>query len=162
MTMPQGSTEEPTVIETMTQSIPVHVVSSDAKPGKTLAAEFGRPRTILVTNTVGAVSVTPGAQRLINRNLRRRRCHIIVNATVVAQPSIDGVMIGSREEINSGVPMVPGNVAGYLQIGDNLRYEAQPELWVAYPSTNTSPVYVTVIDEIYASDPEAYKESDDR
>jgi hypothetical protein len=160
MTMPWGSTEEPEVVEVGHQSIPVHVVSSDAKPGKSLAAEFGRWRTILVSNTVGPASITPGAQRIASRSLRRHRVHIIVNSTVVAQPTIDGVIVGSREEISSGSPAIPGQLGGYLQIGDSVRWEVQAELWVCYPTTNTNPVYVTVCDEVYASDPEAYLENE--
>jgi hypothetical protein len=158
VTMPWGSTEEPDVVETEFQSVPVHVVSTDAKPGKSIGTEFGRWRTVLVSNVVNQTSVTPGATRLLNRSLRRHRAHIIINASVVNQPTIDGVILGSREEINSGMPAVPGQLGGYLQLGDNVRYEAQAELWVCYPLTNTSPVYVTVCDEVYASDPEAWRE----
>src|SRR5580700_6044837 len=139
MTMPYGSTEEPEVVLTEMQSVPVHVVSSDAKPGKSIGAEFGRWRTILVSSAVGPQSITPGAQRLLNRSLRRHRAHIIVNATVLAQPTIDGVIVGSREEITSGQPAIPGQLGGYLQIGDNVRWEVQSELWVCYPATNTDP-----------------------
>jgi hypothetical protein len=158
MTMPQGSAEEPDVILTEEPTIPVRVVSTDAKPGKAIAAEFGRWRTFLVQNVTGSVSVTPGAQRLINRSLRRHRCHIVVTATVANQPTTDGIIIGSREEINSGNPAVPGQLAGFLPIGVSVRYEAQAELWVCYPSTNTDPVFVTICDEVYASDPDSYKE----
>jgi hypothetical protein len=156
MTMPQGSTEEPTVTFTDQPSIPVHVVSSFAKPGKAIGAEFGRWRTFYVANVLGPYSSTPGAQRLLNRSLRRHRAHIIVNASVVAQPSIDGVIVGGREEITSGSTAIPGQLGGYLQIGDSVRWEVQQELWVCFPSTNTDPVYVTVCDEVYASDPESY------
>jgi hypothetical protein len=158
MTMPLGSAEEPDVIETGTESIPVHVVSSDAKPGKSIGTEFGRWRTFIVSNVIGPYSITPGAQRLLNRSLRRHRAHIIVNGTVVAQPSIDGVIVGNREEITGGMAAVPGQLGGYLQIGDNVRWEVQQELWVCYPATNTDAVYVTVCDEIYASDPDAWRE----
>jgi hypothetical protein len=161
MTMPWGSTEEPEIIETMSQSIPVHVVSSDARPGKNVGAEFGHWRTVVVSNTVLAVSTTPGAQRLCNRSLRRHRLHIIVNASVTAQPVTDGVLVGSREEINSGNPAAIGSMGGYLQIGDSVRWECQGELWVAYPVSNTDPVYVTVCDEVYASDSEEWRNSDD-
>jgi hypothetical protein len=157
MTMPQGSTEEPTVVFTEQESIPVHVVSSYAKPGKSIGTEFGRWRTYLVSNVVGPYSATPGAQRLLARSLRRHRAHIIVNATVVAQPSIDGVIVGNREEITSGSPAIPAQLGGYLQIGDNVRWEVQQELWVCYPSTNTDSVYVTICDEIYASDPDEWR-----
>lgn len=158
MTMPWGAAEEPDVIETGVESVPVHVVSTDAKPGKSLAPEFGRWRTITVANVVGPNSITPGAQRLFNRSLRRHRGHIIVNATVAAQPVTDGVLVGSREEISSGQPAIPGQLGGYLQIGDSIRWEAQSELWVCYPSTNTSPVYVTICDEQYASDAGSWRE----
>jgi hypothetical protein len=158
MTMPQGSTEEPQVVLTEREAVPVHVVSTSAKPGKTAPPEFGQFKTYVVSNTVNATSVTPGAQRIISRSLRRHRCNILINATVTGQPSTDGVIIGSRDEINSGNPMVIGSVGGYLQIGDNVRYEAQRELWVAYPASNTDAVYVTVCDELYASDPDAWRE----
>jgi hypothetical protein len=160
MTMPYGSVEEPEVTETSVQSIPVHVVSSDAKPGKSIAPEFGRWRTILVSSAVNQTSITPGAARLASRSLRRHRLHIIVNASVVAQPTIDGIIVGSRDEINTGMPAVPGQLGGYLQIGDSVRWECQAELWVCYPATNTNPVYVTVCDEVFASDPEAYLENE--
>jgi hypothetical protein len=275
MTMPQGSTEEPSVTLTGQPSIPVHVVSSYAKPGKSIGTEFGRWRTFLVTSTVGNDSATPGARRLLNRSLRRHRAHIIVNAALAsstpfggvtqtaygsitdpgafdgfvftpsltagtyvltvtaffsgtveaadaanmevtgsgitgmripvppvanvpvtvsqtvtlaaaaavgvqsitagsnaavvynanisAQPvasggnsSLDGVIIGGREEIASGNAMTPGQVGGYLQIGDNIRWEVQQELWVAYPVTNSGPVFVSVCDEVYASDPDSF------
>jgi hypothetical protein len=293
MTMPWGSTEEPTVVETEFQSVPVHVVSTSAKPGKQIGTEFGRWRTFVVSNAVGQNSVTPGAQRLLNRSLRRKRAHIIVNGSVgggVAQQTLpqsnpaaganftytnntgasqtlvtaqgtfttsavvlnrfislqgfdagahkifqagdltaiaanstatlfsyvgapqingatgsvyapmpqgvvipaggtvqfvaspidagdqwsnisltfaassqsgtDGVIVGSREEITSGQAATPGNLGGYLQIGDNVRYESQAELWVCYPSTNGASVLVSVCDEVYASDAESWKEDD--
>lgn len=160
MTIPIGAAEEPDTMMVGRSSIPVHVVSSDAKPGKQLAAEFGRWRTVLVSSAVGPISITPGAARLANRSLRRKRLHIIVNASVINQPSIDGVIVGSREEINAGMPAVPGQLGGYLQIGDSVRWECQAELWVCYPSTNVNPVYVTVCDEQFASDPEAYLENE--
>src|ERR1700752_2934373 len=117
MTMPEGSAEEPDVMITGMESVPVHVVSTDAKPGKSIAPEFGRWRTVLVANVVGPNSITPGAQRLFNRSLRRHRGHIIVNATVAGQPVTDGVLIGSREEITSGQAAIPGQLGGYLQVG---------------------------------------------
>ena len=244
MTMPYGSVEEPEETQfTAVQSVPVHVVSSEAKPGKALGTEFGRWRTFLVTSAVGQDSATPGARRLLNRSLRRHRAIIKVNASAASfsstttpsvagfpsiatsgtaiqnpfsypvqvvlagftatqvfvngilvgasngtyfvpgygalsvtfsvlgtttpsgitvtvsnpQNSFDGVIIGSKEEICSGQPMVPGNIGGYLQIGDNVRLESQAEYWIAYPSTNTQPVLVSVCDEIYASDPESAK-----
>ncbi len=152
MTMPHGSTEEPSDAQfTMPESVPVHVVSSGEPGQKSVAPEFGRWRTVVVSNTVGADSATPGAQRLANRSKRRHRMHIIVAASVAAQPVIDGVIVGSREEIASGQPVVPGRLGGYLPIGTSVRWEAQAELWVCYPSTNTSPVYVSICDEVYAS-----------
>jgi hypothetical protein len=234
MTMPLGSTEEPETIMTERQSVPVHVVSSDSKPSKSIAPEFGRWRTFIVGPAVGQDSATPGARRLCNRSLQRHRVHILVNtggsvvpsvagfpsiavsgtaiqnpfsypvsvvlagftATQVlvngilvgasngtyivpgygalsvtftvlgtttasgiaqAQSSNDGVLVGTSGEINSNVTMTPGVVGGFLDIGTNLRWEAQSELWVAYPVTNTGPVLVSVCDEVYASDPESYK-----
>jgi len=162
VTMPYGSAEEPSVTEMQLGTVPVHVVSTNAKPGKSIGTEFGRWRTVVVSNTVNQNSVTPGAQRLLNRSLRRHRAHIIINATVIAQPTIDGVIIGSREEITSGQPATPGLLGGYLQIGDNVRWEVQSELWVCYPTTNTDAVYVTVCDEVYASDAESWKEDNPR
>jgi hypothetical protein len=235
-TGPYGFAEEPTVIETFSQSIPVHVVSTDAKPGKAIGTEFGRWRTFYVSNTVSGLSATPGAQRLLNRSLRRHRAligvasagpvtaaapalasiatsgtavqnttgnavqvtlagftatQVFVNGVLVgagngaytvpaygslsvtftvlgtttwaslpqAQSSLDGVIIGAREEITSGLPAIPGYLGGYVQLGSNFRWEVQAELWVCFPQTNTGPVYVTVCDEIYASDPDAWKES---
>jgi hypothetical protein len=158
MTMPFGSTEEPDVIITERESIPVHVVSTSAKPGKSLAAEFARFRTVVVSNTINATSVTPGAARLIARSLRRHEARIIVNASIIAQTVTDGVLIGGRDEINSGNPATIGTMGGYLQIGDSITYKGQGELWVAFPVSNTSPVYVTVLDVQYASDPDSYRE----
>lgn len=243
MTMPYGSTEEPETEFYLPQSVPVHVASSDVVSEKTVAPEFGRWRTFLITSALGADSATPGARRLLNRNLRRNRAIIKVSAsaasfsststpavtnvpaiatsgtavqnpnsvpvnvtlagftatqvfvngilvgasngtyivpafgsisvtfTVVGttatagipvtvsnpQSSFDGIIIGSREEVASGLPMTPGNVGGYLQIGDSIRLESQAEYWVAYPSTNTQPVLVSVCDEVYAADPESSK-----
>lgn len=276
MTMPYGSAEEPTVIETEEPTVAVRVVSSGSRSSKTIGTEFGRWNTILVTSAVGASSTTPGAQRLANRSLRRKRMRIFVNAAssgstpnsgvsyasangavtspaaggvlattgilpagtyvvnvnanlagtvaqgtdnnnlrvtvngatytilpndIVAGPQTfgpftvttngatailvqanaagsagsiyaaqvtatpvagsggggnsptDGVLVGSRGEICSGQPATPALLGGYLQIGDNADYESQQELWVAYPSTNSGPVYVTTLDQIYASDP---------
>lgn len=232
--MPWGATEEPDVEQVMGQSVPVHVVSTDAKPGKSIAPEFGQWRSFLIQNKAGNDSATPGAQRILNRSLRRHRAHILVNSAgavtqaaptlpsitvsgqavqnttgnpVVAtlagftltqvfvngilvgatngpyvvpaygsisatftvlgtttwtgvsgpQSSQDGVIIGSREVINTGQPMTPGNIGGFLNIGDNLRWEVQQELWAAYPVTNGGPVIVSVCDEIYASDPDSWK-----
>jgi hypothetical protein len=158
MTMPLGSTEEPTVTFTERESIPVHVVSTDAKPGKSVAAEFAHFKTYLVSNTTGATSATPGAQRILNRSLRRHEARIIINATTAAQPIPDGVIIGRRDEINTGNPATIGTMGGYLQIGDNMTYKGQGEVWVAFPVGNTAPVYVTVLDIQYASDPESWRE----
>lgn len=158
MTMPEGSTEEPDVTVVGRESIPVHVVSTDAKPQKALAPEFARFHTYLVTSAVGMTSTTPGAQRILNRSLRRYEARIIVNATTAAQPIPDGVIIGGRDEINSGRPAAVGDMGGYLQIGDSMTYKGQGELWVAFPVGNTAAVFVTVLDMQYASDPESWRE----
>jgi hypothetical protein len=157
-----GSAEEPDVMLTERQSIPVHVASSDAKPGKPLAAEFGRWRTIIVSNVVGPYSITPGAVRLLNRSLRRKRAQIIVNATIAAQAVTDGVIVGSREEICSGNAGVIGSLGGFLDLGTSIRYEAQAELWVCYPVSNANSVLVTICDEVYASDPDSYFENENQ
>jgi hypothetical protein len=153
-TLPYGAVEEADAVLTERRAFPVHVVSSSAKPVKPIGTEYGQFRTVVVANTVGQDSATPGAKRLLNRNLRRRRAHIIVSPSVVAQAVTDGVIIGSREAIASGLPMTIGNVGGYLPIGTSMRYECQAEVWVSFPVSNTNTVYVTVCDEVYASDPE--------
>jgi hypothetical protein len=158
MTMPYGTTEEPDVTYTERESIPVHVVSTDARPIKPEAAEFAHFRTVLVANVVNALSTVPGAQRLIPRSLRRLEARIVVNSTAVNQPATDGVLIGTQAEINTGNPATIGSMGGYLQIGDSLTYKGQPELWVAFPVGNTAPVYVTVLDAQFASDPGAWRE----
>lgn len=158
MTMPQGSTEEPFINEVGRESIPVHVVSTTARPSKNIGTEFGRWQTVTVSNTAGAFSATPGSMRLLSRSLRRKRANIFVIPTVAGQPTTDGVIVGSREEINSGVPATPGFLGGFLPIGTSVRYEVQQELWVCFPSTNTDSVYVTTCDELYASDPESFRE----
>jgi hypothetical protein len=241
MTMPYGSAEEPNVTKVEHESVPVHVVSSDAKTGKAIAPEFARWRTFYVGNQASQDLAVPGAKRIANRSLRRHRLHIIVNGsglnftpnvtpvpaittsgtavqnpngvpvsvtlagftatqvfvngilvgagngtyivpaygsisvtfTVVGttataaiptsapQPTSDGVIVGSREDIAAGANQLNPyiyNVGGYLQIGDNVRWEGQQELWVAYPSSNVLPVFVTVCDEQYASDPDAWRE----
>jgi hypothetical protein len=160
MTMPQGSAEEPTAQWWMPGSIPPHVVSSDEKPGKSIAPEFGRWRTVLVSNVQNQTSSTPGAVRIANRSLRRHRLHIFVQPTIIAQTTTDGVIIGGRDEINSGNPAVVGSLGGFLPIGASLRWEAQMELWVCYPLSNVNSVFVTVCDEVYASEPDAYKASE--
>lgn len=241
MTMPYGSAEEPDVILTEHPAVAVHVVSSDARPGKSIGTEFGHWRTVLVSSALGMFSVTPGAQRLVSRSLRRRRAILVVSSSgpVVTTPpvagfpaiavsgtaiqnpfaypvsvvlagftatqvfvngilsgagngtyivpgfgtlsvtftvlgvttpngipasnpqsSFDGVIIGTREEITSGTPTTPGLLGGYIPIGRNVNYDAQPELWVAYPTTNTAPVYIAVCDEVYASDSEDWKETE--
>jgi hypothetical protein len=284
--MPWGSAEEPDDLLTELPTQNVHIVSSDARPTKSVGTEFGQWRTFLITNVLGSVSSTPGAVRLCPRSLRRRRLRIIVNSSTggntttevagtnpaagtdfvytnnsggpqtvlaarftftadavvanrflsvlwkdaggtiitqvsngqavvagtsttvslfqgynaswsaasgsangplpttvtipaggtltihvvgddvgdqlsailldlssVTQSSQDGVIVGSSAFINSGISMTPGNTGGgYLQIGDNVPYESQQELWAAYPTTNVGPVLVSVCDEIYASD----------
>jgi hypothetical protein len=153
--MPWGSTEEPEVEFSESATIPVHVVSTDARPEKSLAPEFGRWRTFRVTSAVGNDLAVPGAQRIANRSLRRHRLLIIVNASVAAQTVTDGVIIGGREEIAalaaSNTPLATYTPGGYLAIGNNVRYESQQELWAAYPPSNIAPVIVTVCDETYAS-----------
>jgi|SRR5215469_874169 len=270
MTMPIDTVEEPDVQIIGHVSVPPHTMSSDAKPGRGIAAEFGRWRTVLVSSTLGADTATPGAKRLANRNLNRHRLLAAVyssvtnagqtvaqtfntvtgpgagatiatlgvlpagvyniawivgygagavaaaelnnmrlnangaavltaqipatantqatqpSVTVVAngsspititaigagtgtanyqgtlvataqgQPASDGVILGSREECSSGggpigVPMLPGQVGGYVPIGQSFRWEVQAELWVAYPQSNVSPVYVTISDEVFAA-----------
>lgn len=246
MTMPYGGAEEPDVIFTEQVSTPVHVVSSDAKPGKSIGTEFGYWRTFLIANTVASQVATPGAVRICNRSLRRHRLQIKVNTggnvtttpSVTALPAIsvsgqavqnpngvpvnvtlagftatqvfvngilvgagngtyvvpaygsisvtftvlgttatagiatsgpqsvlDGVIVGNRDFIQNsqqaGVsPYVAGSGGGFLGIGDSLRWECQQELWACYPASNTGPVLVTVTDEIYASDPEAWRENE--
>jgi hypothetical protein len=154
MTMPYGeyATEEPDMLFVEEQSIAPHVVSSGKS--KSIGAEFGQFRTFLVANVVQGVSSTPGAQRIANRSLRRKRLLIAVMPTIAAQAVLDGAIFGSREFINSGNPMNPslGIGAGYLQIGISLRWECQQELWVAYPTTNVNSVFVTVCDEVFASE----------
>lgn len=78
MTMPWGSAEEPMHEEVGLQSVPIHVASSALKPGKPLGTEFGQTRTIIVANVVGPYSVTPGAQRVVPRSLRRSEARISV------------------------------------------------------------------------------------
>jgi hypothetical protein len=242
VTMPWGSTEEPDVVLTDIESTPVHVVSSDAKPGKNIGTEFGSWRTYLVANVVNSQVSTPGAQRLCSRSLRRKRLQIVVNSggnvvpnvgafpaiattgvpvqnpfafpvTVVlagftatqtfvngiqvgtgngtfvvppygslsvtftvlgtttpsasAQPqsTLDGVIVGSRDFIQNSQqanlsPFIAGLGAGFLGLNDNIRWECQQELWVAYPASNSGPVLVAVCDEQYASDPEAWRKYD--
>lgn len=251
--MPWQSTEEPDVEVVEHESIPVRVVSTDAKPGKSLAPEFGRWRTFLVTSAVGNDFAVPGARRIVSRSLRRYRVRMFVRSsgnitststptttnvpsivtsgtavqnpnnapvqvtlagftatqvfvngilvgasngtyfvpafgsisvtftvvgttatagipvtTTVPQPVTDGIIVGGREEIaallqgggtqaqiNPLTGLTPG---GYLPIGTTTPYESQQELWVAFPSTNTAPVILTICDEQYASDPEAWRE----
>jgi hypothetical protein len=234
MTMPYGSAEEPNVMVTAMPSLPVHVASSDAKPGRSVAAEFGQWRTFLINS---ATLTQVGPVRLCNRSLRRHRLQILVNSTgpvtttptvsgfpsigssgavqnpysypvsvtlagftatavyvngvqagtgngtyIVpgygilsvtysvlgtttpagipqssAQASTDGVIVGSLAMIGGlgnagGAQAVPGGPGGYLQIGDNLRWEVQQELYAVYPPGNSAGVYVTVCDELYESE----------
>jgi hypothetical protein len=151
--MPWGSTEEPTETLVGTQSVPIHVVSSSLKPGKPIAAEFGRTRTIIVANVVGAYSTTPGAQRVLNRSLRRWEARIQVTASIPAQAVTDGVLFGSQEEIASGQPAAIGSLGGFYAIGQSLVWKAQSALWVCYPASNANTVYVTVADFQWASAP---------
>jgi hypothetical protein len=287
MTMPQGSAEEPTILLTEEPTVAVRVVSSGAMPSRSIGTEYGQWRTFLVANAVQANSVVPGAQRIIARSLRRKRCYIrvmaaaaastpnngvsytssnapvtspaaggvlattgivsagtytvyvtlnlsgtagvqgtdnnnlrltvngatyavlpntlaqnvnqtfgpftvsptggtailaqangaatagaIYAASVTATPvtgsggggnsATDGAVFGSREFINNGAAMTPasgGFGGGFLQINSDVNYECQQELWVAFPSTNSGPVLVTVCDEVYGSDPEDWKNS---
>lgn len=151
MTMPLGSAEEPSVVFSQRESIPVHVVSTSAKPEKSIGPEFGQFRTVIVTPT-------SGPQRLLNRSLRRHEARLIVNGSAVNQPTIEGVLIGAPNVINSGNPAAIGTLGGYLQLGDNLTYKSQQEQWVVPVAGNTATVYVTVVDQQYASNPESFRE----
>lgn len=156
--MPYGSAEEPTVTEVMTQSVPIHVMSSSLKPGKPIGTEFGQTRTIIVANVVGPNSVTPGAQRVLNRSLRRYEARIAVLASVAAQAVTDGVIFGAPGLIQAGAPAAIGQLGGFLPIGKDLVWKSQAELWVCYPVSNAGSVYVTVTDFQWASDAESYEE----
>jgi hypothetical protein len=158
MTMPYGSTEEPDIEKIGMQSVPIHVVSSSLKPGKPIGAEFGQTRTIIVANAVGPNSVTPGAQRVLNRSLRRYEARISVLPTIVAQTVTDGAIFGAPGLIQSGAAAVIGSLGGFLPIGKDLVWKSQAELWVCYPASNAASVLVTVHDFQWASDPEAFKE----
>jgi hypothetical protein len=150
MTMPQDTTEEPDVQIIGYVSHAPRVQSTGRGPAG-LATEFGRWRTVIVSSAVGPYSITPGAQRLCNRNLNRHRLLIAVQPSIAAQNVLDGVLVGSKEEICSGQPATIGAFGGYLPIGTQLRWEVQSELWVCYLSTNANPVYVTVCDEVFAA-----------
>lgn len=80
MTMPWGSTEEPDEVLTSIPTQPVHVVSSDAPPRKSVGAEHGYWRTFLIANVVNSQVSTPGAVRIASRNPRRKRLLIRVNS----------------------------------------------------------------------------------
>lgn len=86
MTMPLGSVEEYDEEINPAQftipTMPVHVVSSDAAPGRQIAAEHGYWRTYLISPNLNAQSATPGAVRIANRSLRRRRLLIAVNGVI--------------------------------------------------------------------------------
>lgn len=164
MTMPYGSTEEPMETLVGTQSVPIHVASSDLKPGKPIGTEFGRTHTFIVANIVGNSSITPGAQRILNRSIRRYEARISVIASIIAQTVTDGAIFGSRDEINAGgqggvagSSAQIGLMGGYLPIGKDLVWKSQQELWVCYPFTNAATVYVTVTDYQWASDPDEFK-----
>jgi hypothetical protein len=157
MTMPYGSTEEPTETQVETQSVPIHVVSSALKPGKPIGAEFGRIKTYTVANVAGAGTTIPGAQRILNRSLRRSEARIAVLASAAGQAVTDGAIFGSRDEINSGNPATIGNLGGFLPIGKDLVFKAQAELWVCFPASNAGPVFVTVTDFQWASGAESYQ-----
>lgn len=269
MTMPYGSTEEPMIEKIETQAFPIHVASSDLKPGKTLAAEFGQWRTLVLP-------VGGGAQRLLNRNLSRRQARFWViantlqssantggpiaapaaNTVIVGVPSSgvlpagtytvtwsvelegtvtqgtddnnfqlransgafavnsvnpaaagkydqqtqtitltspgtivirnnnagtagsfysasitatplftntsDGIILGTKEVLsNVGSPAspvgTPGNGGGFMPVGTDPRVENQQELWCAPAIGNNDTVYVTVLDEVYASQPDDYR-----
>lgn len=161
MTMPWGSAEEPTAEIVGEESVAVRVVSTDARPEKSFAPEFGNWRTFVVSPAVGNDMATPGAVRIAQRSLRRHRLHIMVNSTVVNQPFIDGVIIGSRTDIEAALNasnVLLYNPGGYIRQGTSLRWESQQELWACYPSSNTNAVLVSVCDEQYASDPNSGKD----
>lgn len=246
MTMPQGSTEEPDVMLIGQQSVPVHVASSAMRPGKPIGTEFGQTRTVVVNSTVGPNSVTPGAQRILNRSLRRYEArlsvisggqvlvnnptpsqpavpatgvaqennnsypvqvvisangatitNVSVNGVTVgtsagtyvvpadgsisiaysvavptwvwsnangtsglqAQPATDGAIFGAPSLIQSGAAAAIGSLGGFLPIGKDLVWKSQAELWVCYPASNVGPVFVTVHDFQWASDPESFREN---
>lgn len=155
MTMPWGSTEEPEVTKVGHSSIPVHVVSTDAKPTRPVAAEFGQWTTYNMILANGAVQILP-------RMLRRHRALIYVLPSASAQSTLDGICLGSRNIItslanpNTSPTPGPGN-GGFLPIGATARWESQQELWAIPVWYNADAVYITVCDMIYASDTTAYE-----
>ena len=158
MTMPEGSAEEPEIVLWGSESKPFHVVSSTARPSKRLAPEFGRFKTVVVSSAIGPYSITPGAQQLFPRSLRRNEGRFRVVASAVAQTVTDGVIISSKEAITSGVAAI-GSSGGYYPIGTSDIYKGQGELWVCQAPGNSAIVYVTIEDCQYASDPESFRET---
>jgi hypothetical protein len=75
--------------------------------------------------------------------------------TVGGNAATDGVIFGARDEINTGIPAVIGQLGGFLPIGKDLVFKSQAELWVCYPVSNAAAVYVTVTDFQWASDPDS-------
>lgn len=133
MTMPYGSTEEPDVEVIGHQSVPVHLASSDLKPSRQSASEFGQTRTIVVANVVGPLSVTPGAQRVLNRSQRRHEARISVLASVTGAPGGSstsvagnvtapgaGVTIATTAALPAGTYTVAGTntLLGAAAVGD--------------------------------------------
>lgn len=116
MTMPWGSTEEPDVVKEELASVPVHVVSTDAKPGRSPAPEFGRWRTFLITSQVGQDLAVPGGRRLANRSLRRHRILITVSSSGPVTPAVTAVpsiaTSGTAVQNPNGVP-VSVTLAGF-------------------------------------------------
>lgn len=118
--------------------VAVHEVGG---PRKTDAADFGS----WVTWTLNA---TAGKIQVLKRNPRRDRATILVVNTVTAQPVTDGAIFGSAAQC-SQTSQPAGGAGGFLPLGEKFIIQNKQELYAVYPTTNTDPVYVTVLDETY-------------
>jgi|SRR5580704_1371844 hypothetical protein len=108
---------------------------------RSYAAEFGS----WITYTLNAAA---GRTQVLKRNPRRDRATIVVIPTVVAQTATDGAIVGTMAQC-SQTSQPAGGAGGFLPLNEKIVIQNQQELYAVFPTSNTSPVYVTVLDETY-------------
>jgi hypothetical protein len=122
-------------------TVPVQIKGTDVV-SVSKSAEFGSYQTYLINTTWQPAQI-------LKRNLRRSRAVIICGYTTSAQPNTDGVIIGTAQQ-TQGNQALADTLGGFLPVGVTLTVENQQEVWAAFPVSNTDPVRLLVLDELYA------------
>lgn len=103
--------------------------------------------------TVTATAAASGASAIYGAQISLS----LANPTSGGQANTDGILLCNRDIANQAVNPSLGTGlfynGGYIPIGEDARYEAQQELWAVPLINNSALVYVSVLDEQYASDP---------